>query len=176
MVLSSGSDESEAEKSSSSSSDSDGMSDSGSDDSVSSVDSSDIDSRDITKKPKTTAVQSAEELQAAAFARTGLGELDDYHIVYRATALANLPSGQASRPLGQTQIPCGKCPQFSFCQEGGPVDPDSCAYLDDWLADIRSGWDREGRQRYHGIPEDAVIQEAQDGETDDEDDHDMEED
>ena len=170
------SEESESESSGSRSSDSDHASDVDSDDTVSSVGSADIDTRDITLKPRTTAAQTQGELQAAAFARTGLGALDDYHIVYRATALANLLSGQISRPLGQTQIPCGKCPQFNLCQEGGPVDADSCAYLDDWLADIRSGWDREGRQRYHGMPDDGVVHEADGGETDEDGNQQTEED
>lgn len=28
--------------------------------------------------------------------------------------------------LGWTEAPCGRCPVFSFCKEGGPIDPDGC--------------------------------------------------
>jgi DNA-directed RNA polymerase III subunit RPC6 len=33
-----------------------------------------------------------------------------------------------------TDIPCGKCPVFEFCKEGGPVNPADCVYLSNWLA------------------------------------------
>ncbi|ORX38930.1 RNA polymerase Rpc34 subunit-domain-containing protein [Kockovaella imperatae] len=113
--------------------------------SVSSVDSADIDLRDVALKPKSSAIIDSSELQTIAFARTGLGELNDVHVAYRATNLVNLP-------LGQTQISCGKCPQFNFCQEDGPVNPESCAYVDDWLADVVGGWDPEGRKKYRDEP------------------------
>ncbi|KAJ3309789.1 34-kDa subunit of RNA polymerase III (C) [Boothiomyces sp. JEL0838] len=34
---------------------------------------------------------------------------------------------------GYIESPCGKCPVFSFCKEGGPVQPSSCEYLAQWL-------------------------------------------
>ena len=36
--------------------------------------------------------------------------------------------------LGWSQAPCGRCPQFDFCKEGGPVNPQQCVYYDEWLA------------------------------------------
>lgn len=33
-----------------------------------------------------------------------------------------------------TEMPCGQCPVFSLCQEGGVVSPEGCAYWQDWLA------------------------------------------
>ncbi|KAG9235992.1 putative DNA-directed RNA polymerase III subunit rpc6 [Amylocarpus encephaloides] len=37
--------------------------------------------------------------------------------------------------LGSTLMgaPCGRCPVFDICEEGGPVAPSSCLYLKEWL-------------------------------------------
>ncbi|KAJ3193288.1 34-kDa subunit of RNA polymerase III (C) [Irineochytrium annulatum] len=35
-----------------------------------------------------------------------------------------------------TDIPCGKCPVASFCRAGGPVNPESCVYYDEWLGKL----------------------------------------
>ena len=35
-----------------------------------------------------------------------------------------------------TDIPCGKCPVFEFCKDGGPVSPSLCVYFKKWLADF----------------------------------------
>jgi DNA-directed RNA polymerase III subunit RPC6 len=32
-----------------------------------------------------------------------------------------------------TQSPCGTCPVWEVCVEGGPVNPRECGYLDEWL-------------------------------------------
>ncbi|KAI9823273.1 MAG: 34-kDa subunit of RNA polymerase III (C) [Phylliscum demangeonii] len=32
-----------------------------------------------------------------------------------------------------TETPCGKCPVFSLCEEGGPVSASACLYFKDWL-------------------------------------------
>ena len=32
-----------------------------------------------------------------------------------------------------TQAPCGRCPVFDICEEGGPVGPSNCEYFNDWL-------------------------------------------
>ena len=29
--------------------------------------------------------------------------------------------------------PCGQCPAFDFCEEGGPVNAQSCIYFQKWL-------------------------------------------
>ncbi|KAL1953938.1 hypothetical protein VTO42DRAFT_2016 [Malbranchea cinnamomea] len=34
---------------------------------------------------------------------------------------------------GMTEVPCGRCPVFSLCQEGGPVNAENCEYFDDWF-------------------------------------------
>jgi len=35
---------------------------------------------------------------------------------------------------GLTEAPCGRCPVFDLCEEGGPVGPSNCVYFRDWLA------------------------------------------
>lgn len=35
--------------------------------------------------------------------------------------------------LGWSEAPCGRCPVFDFCQEGGPVGPSGCEYYGEWL-------------------------------------------
>lgn len=32
-----------------------------------------------------------------------------------------------------TEAPCGKCPVFELCEEGGPVGPSNCEYFTRWL-------------------------------------------
>lgn len=32
-----------------------------------------------------------------------------------------------------TEAPCGKCPVFEICEEGGPVGPSNCEYFKRWL-------------------------------------------
>ncbi|KAG6003461.1 hypothetical protein E4U21_002020 [Claviceps maximensis] len=32
-----------------------------------------------------------------------------------------------------TEAPCGKCPVFDLCEEGGPVGPSNCEYFQKWL-------------------------------------------
>ena len=34
---------------------------------------------------------------------------------------------------GLTEAPCGRCPVFEFCEEGGPVNARSCEYFQEWL-------------------------------------------
>ncbi|RKF82643.1 DNA-directed RNA polymerase III subunit RPC6 [Golovinomyces cichoracearum] len=33
-----------------------------------------------------------------------------------------------------SEFPCGRCPVFELCEEGGPIEPSSCLYLNEWLA------------------------------------------
>ncbi|KAK7953695.1 hypothetical protein PG996_014587 [Apiospora saccharicola] len=35
---------------------------------------------------------------------------------------------------GLTEAPCGRCPVFELCEEGGPVWAGGCEYFDEWLA------------------------------------------
>ena len=32
-----------------------------------------------------------------------------------------------------TEAPCGRCPVFDLCEEGGPVGPSNCEYFNAWL-------------------------------------------
>ncbi|KAK2025453.1 RNA polymerase Rpc34 subunit [Colletotrichum zoysiae] len=34
---------------------------------------------------------------------------------------------------GYTEAPCGRCPVFDLCEEGGPVSASNCVYFDRWL-------------------------------------------
>ena len=34
---------------------------------------------------------------------------------------------------GLTEAPCGTCPVFKLCCDGGPVSPQNCVYLPKWL-------------------------------------------
>ncbi|PPQ95506.1 hypothetical protein CVT26_008534 [Gymnopilus dilepis] len=40
---------------------------------------------------------------------------------------------EAPATLSLTEAPCGLCPSFEFCKEGGPVNPQQCVYYGDWL-------------------------------------------
>lgn len=31
------------------------------------------------------------------------------------------------------EVPCGRCPVFDLCEEGGPVGPSNCEYFNEWL-------------------------------------------
>jgi len=44
--------------------------------------------------------------------------------------------GQHGEGLGNglTEAPCGRCPVFNLCEEGGPVNARNCEYFQDWLA------------------------------------------
>jgi DNA-directed RNA polymerase III subunit RPC6 len=124
--------------------DSDSDSDTGS--SVSSVDSEDIDLDEYmpkSSKPKSGAKTDADTAEPA------ITSLEDREVVYRAIKRITIP-------LGQVQAPCGQCPVFAFCEEGGPVDPVGCKYYGDWLMDIVGGWDREGLEKFRGDKEDGV--------------------
>ncbi|GAB0138321.1 hypothetical protein EsDP_00006557 [Epichloe bromicola] len=47
------------------------------------------------------------------------------------------PSGRDGGPepyiSPYTEAPCGKCPVFDLCEEGGPVGPSNCEYFKRWL-------------------------------------------
>ncbi|EDN07962.1 DNA-directed RNA polymerase III [Histoplasma capsulatum] len=34
---------------------------------------------------------------------------------------------------GMTEAPCGRCPVFALCEEGGPVNAENCEYFDAWI-------------------------------------------
>ena len=115
---------------SSSSSDSDSDdSDSDSDD-VSSVASDEIDDGYVAFKPESSGLPL---IMSNPF------DLSDTQIVYRATRRLD-----NSVMLGQMHTPCGRCPQFTFCEESGPVNAAACEYYDGWLGDRENagGWER----------------------------------
>lgn len=45
------------------------------------------------------------------------------------------PLVAGAEPLsnGLTEAPCGRCPVFELCEEGGPVSPSNCVYFLKWL-------------------------------------------
>jgi DNA-directed RNA polymerase III subunit RPC6 len=45
------------------------------------------------------------------------------------------PLVPGAEPLsnGLTEAPCGRCPVFELCEEGGPVSPSNCVYFSQWL-------------------------------------------
>lgn len=55
-------------------------------------------------------------------------------------AMKNMGSGKTLAELGDdaegnglTQAPCGRCPVFDLCEEGGPISATNCVYFDAWL-------------------------------------------
>ncbi|CAG9989766.1 unnamed protein product [Clonostachys byssicola] len=47
------------------------------------------------------------------------------------------PTGREGQPESYlspyTEAPCGRCPVFDLCEEGGPVGPSNCEYFKKWL-------------------------------------------
>lgn len=41
--------------------------------------------------------------------------------------------GPEPRVNGFTEAPCGRCPVFELCEEGGPVNASNCVYFQRWL-------------------------------------------
>jgi DNA-directed RNA polymerase III subunit RPC6 len=50
-----------------------------------------------------------------------------------APAVANAAATVPASGNTWTNIPCGRCPVFSFCKEGGPISPTNCSYYQRWL-------------------------------------------
>lgn len=50
---------------------------------------------------------------------------------YRSTRRA--PEDEEPWGNGLTQAPCGRCPVFNLCEEGGPVSASNCVYFEEWL-------------------------------------------
>jgi DNA-directed RNA polymerase III subunit RPC6 len=75
-------------------------------------------------------VSSQPKKRTYARSRSPLASLDDKIFggayVYRAVR-------QERVALGWSQAPCGSCPVFDFCKEGGPVGPSGCEYYGEWL-------------------------------------------
>jgi len=81
-------------------------------------------------KPRKPNMTSQPKRRAHARSRSPLAPLDDKIFgsayVYRAVR-------QERVALGWSQAPCGSCPVFDFCKEGGPVGPSGCEYYGEWL-------------------------------------------
>lgn len=52
-------------------------------------------------------------------------------IGYKVTRMSMKP--EVDRFNTFTEAPCGKCPVFDLCEEGGPVGPSNCEYFTEWL-------------------------------------------
>lgn len=58
---------------------------------------------------------------------------------YRALRKINAEIDEERGPMnGLTEAPCGRCPVFDLCEEGGPVGPSNCEYFKTWLG--LDGW------------------------------------
>jgi DNA-directed RNA polymerase III subunit RPC6 len=53
-------------------------------------------------------------------------------ITYKALRKSLLDEDERSSVL--TEAPCGRCPVFDLCEEGGPVGPSTCEYFTEWLS------------------------------------------
>lgn len=66
--------------------------------------------------------------------RIGPKETDVSNVESRYRALRRtLSEIEDGRINGYTEAPCGRCPVFELCEEGGPVAPSNCEYFTDWL-------------------------------------------
>ncbi|KAF9485384.1 hypothetical protein BDN70DRAFT_871429 [Pholiota conissans] len=41
---------------------------------------------------------------------------------------------EIDKAFGWSESPCGVCPSFDFCKEGGPVNSKECVYYSEWLS------------------------------------------
>ncbi|KAG8533754.1 uncharacterized protein KY384_001495 [Bacidia gigantensis] len=41
--------------------------------------------------------------------------------------------GEVTKPTGLNEAPCGRCPVFDICEDGGPVSARNCPYFQKWL-------------------------------------------
>jgi len=107
-------------------------------DSLSGIDSSPSLSSHSEEESKPTPTHSSQRRSIKSQPKRGarrrspspLTSLDDKALgsayVYRAVR-------QERVTLGWSEAPCGSCPVFDFCKEGGPVGPSGCEYYGEWL-------------------------------------------
>lgn len=57
-------------------------------------------------------------------------------LAYKAVRKPIIGDDISERNNGLTEAPCGRCPVFELCEEGGPVGPGTCVYFQDWLATL----------------------------------------
>ncbi|KAF8500166.1 RNA polymerase Rpc34 subunit-domain-containing protein [Russula emetica] len=83
-----------------------------------------------TSNSRKSTMSSQSKKRAHARSPSPLAPLDDKVFrgayVYRAVR-------QERVALGWSEAPCGSCPVFDFCKEGGPVGPSGCEYYGEWL-------------------------------------------
>ena len=86
---------------------------------------------DINAPPKTMfrTVKNPAQILAAAKLENRLQSQDEgiRKAAMREKELEDIGEG------GITEVPCLRCPVFDFCEEGGPVNPATCVYFDDWF-------------------------------------------
>lgn len=58
------------------------------------------------------------------------GRIEKVGGVYKAVRGAG---GENASNNGFTESPCGRCPVFALCEEGGPVNAGNCVYYAEWL-------------------------------------------
>ncbi|KAI0267270.1 RNA polymerase Rpc34 subunit-domain-containing protein [Gloeopeniophorella convolvens] len=107
--------ESDSETNSGSSTDSDSYSDAGS-----------KLSRSQSSKSSKHGKSSRSEKKTRARSSLPTAALDGSAYVYKAVR-------QERVALGWSEAPCGRCPVFGFCKDGGPVGPGECEYYGEWL-------------------------------------------
>lgn len=54
-------------------------------------------------------------------------------VAFKAVRKAIVGDESVERGNGVTEAPCGRCPVFELCEEGGPVSASSCVYFQEWL-------------------------------------------
>lgn len=66
--------------------------------------------------------------------QSGYTRDDQPRYVYRAQRHSLMD--EADMGSVAAEVPCGRCPVFDLCEEGGPVAPSNCKYFEDWLVSI----------------------------------------
>lgn len=56
-------------------------------------------------------------------------------VAYKASRSSFLEEENEGEGMGSVlmEAPCGRCPVFDLCEEGGPVGPSNCEYFNEWL-------------------------------------------
>ena len=75
------------------------------------------------------AIRNPDEISAALRLERKIQNGDD---AQRKLAIREKELEQLGRG-GANEVPCMRCPVFSFCEEGGPVNASTCIYFDDWF-------------------------------------------
>lgn len=54
-------------------------------------------------------------------------------VAYKSIRKSGVEIEEGAKANGFTEAPCGRCPVFDLCEEGGPVGPSNCEYYNTWL-------------------------------------------